>query len=83
MRTFSRYLFNFISPQVVIKNTGIVELMKNILYYVKESGSKHDFLFLTGDAQPVSSKVEYLLGEEIVKIAKNFGATQIITLEPI
>ena len=67
-------------PQVVIKNTGIVELMKNILYYVKESGSKHDFLFLTGDAQPVSSKVEYLLGEEIVKIAKNFGVTQIITL---
>src|SRR5512145_1750532 len=67
-------------PQVVIKNTGTVELMKNILYYVKESGSKHDFLFLTGDAQPVSSKVEYLLGEEIVKIVKNFGVTQIITL---
>lgn len=67
-------------PQVVIKNTGTVELMKNLLYYVKDTGSKHDFLFLTGDAQPVSSKVEYLLGEEIVKIAKNFGVRQIITL---
>src|SRR3546814_3718724 len=33
-----------------------------------------------GYAQPVSSKVEYLLGEEIVKVAKNFGVTQIITL---
>ena len=67
-------------PQVIIKNTGIVELMKNILYYVKDSRTKHDFLFLTGDAQPVSSKVEYLLGEEIIKIAKNFGVTQVITL---
>jgi hypothetical protein len=67
-------------PQVVIKNTGTVELMKNILYYVKDTGSKHDFLFLTGDAQPVSSKVEYLLGEEIIKIAKNFDVRQIITL---
>jgi len=67
-------------PQVIIKNTGIVELMKNILYYVKDSRSKHDFLFLTGDAQPVSSKVEYLLSEEIIKIAKNFGVTQVITL---
>ena len=67
-------------PQVIIKNTGTVELMKNILCYVKDSQGKHDFLLLTGDAQPVSSKVEYLLGEEIIKIAKNFGVTQIITL---
>jgi uncharacterized protein len=67
-------------PQVLIKNTGTVELMKNMLYYVKDTGSKHDFLFLTGDAQPVSSKVEYLLGEEIIKIAKNFDVIQIITL---
>jgi hypothetical protein len=54
--------------------------MKNILYYVKDSRATHDFLFLTGDAQPVNSKVEYLLGEEIIKIAKNFGVTQVITL---
>lgn len=67
-------------PQVIIKNTGTVELMKNILCYVKDSQGKHDFLLLTGDAQPVSSKVEYLLGEEIIKISKNFGVTQIITL---
>lgn len=67
-------------PQVIIKNTGTVELMKNILHYVKDRGQKHDFLFLTGDAQPVSSKVEYLLGEEIIKIAKNFEVRQIITL---
>ena len=43
-------------PQVIIKNTGTVELMKNILYYVKDRGQKHDFLFLTGDAQPVRNK---------------------------
>jgi uncharacterized protein len=80
----SRHLADIYStsfpPQVVITNTGTVELMKNILYYVKDPGSKHDFLFLTGDAQPVSSKVEYLLGEEIIKIAKNFNVRQIITL---
>lgn len=67
-------------PQVIIKNTGTVELMKNILHYAKHSGGKHDFLLLTGDSQPVSSKVEYLLGEELINIAKNFGVTQIITL---
>ena len=67
-------------PQVIIKNTGTVELMKIILYYVKDRAWKHDFLLLTGDAQPVSSKVEFLLGEEIINIAKNFGVMQIITL---
>jgi len=67
-------------PQVVIKSTGIVELMKNILYYVKNTAGSNDLLFLTGDAQPVSSKVEYLLGEEIIKIAKNLDVKQIITL---
>jgi hypothetical protein len=67
-------------PQVIIKSTGTVELMKNILHYVKNSRGKQDFLLLTGDAQPVSSKVEYLLGEEIINIAKKFGVTQIITL---
>jgi uncharacterized protein (TIGR00162 family) len=67
-------------PQVIIKSTGTVELMKNILYYVKNSQGEHDFLLLTGDAQPVNSKVEYLLGEEIIKTSKNFGITQIITL---
>ena len=80
----SRHLVDIYSnsfpPQVIIKNTGTVELMKNILYYVKGSQGKHDFLLLTGDAQPVSSKVEYLLGEKIINIAKNFGVTQIITL---
>ena len=67
-------------PQIIIKNNGIVELMKNIMRYVKNTKGKHDFLLLTGDAQPVNSKVEYLLGEEIINIAKNFGVTQIITL---
>ena len=67
-------------PQVMIKNNGTVELMKNIIYYVQGKGNSHDFLFLTGDAQPVSSKVEYLLGEEIIKVAKSFGVKQIITL---
>src|SRR6185503_803501 len=57
----------------MIKNSGTVELMKNIIYYVQGKGNSHDFLFLTGDAQPVSSKVEYLLGEEIIKVAKSFG----------
>ncbi|TLX69237.1 MAG: proteasome assembly chaperone family protein [Thaumarchaeota archaeon] len=80
----SRHLADIYStsfpPQVMIKDTGIVELMKNVLYYVKDKGKKHDFLFLTGDAQPVSSKVEYLLGEEIIKIAKNFDVKQVVTL---
>ncbi len=67
-------------PQVIIKNTGTIELMKNILYYVKDSRGKHDFLLLTGDSQPTSSKVEYLLGEEIINIVKNLGVLQIITL---
>lgn len=67
-------------PQVIIKNTGKVELMKNILYYVKDSQGKNDLLLLTGDAQPVISKVEYLLGEEIIRIAKHFGVVQVISL---
>ena len=67
-------------PQIIIKNNGTVELMKNVLYYFNDKGNKHDFMFLTGDAQPVSSKSEYLLGEEIIRIAKDFNVKQIITL---
>jgi uncharacterized protein (TIGR00162 family) len=67
-------------PQVVIKNSGTVDLMKNVIYYFQGKGNSNDFLFLTGDAQPVTSKVEYILGEEIIKIAKSMGVKQVITL---
>lgn len=64
----------------MIKNSGTVDLMKNVIYYFQGKGNSNDFLFLTGDAQPVTSKVEYILGEEIIKIAKSMGVKQVITL---
>ena len=55
-------------PQVVIRNDGTVELMKNSLYYCNKDG-KHIFL-LTGDSQPVMPDAEYALADLIFDMLK-------------
>lgn len=55
-------------PQVTIQPDGTVDLIKNSLYYCKTG--YHDLVLLTGDAQPVSPKSEYLLAEEIINVCK-------------
>jgi uncharacterized protein (TIGR00162 family) len=67
-------------PNVVINPEGIVELNKNSIYYLQNDDTKNDFVFVTGDSQPVNPESEYLLAEEILKIVKKCEPQKIITL---
>lgn len=65
-------------PQVTIQEDGTVDLIKNTLYYCKNS--KNDLVFLTGDAQPVSAQGEYSLSEKILEICKELNIRVIYSL---
>ena len=67
-------------PSVVISPEGIVDLNRNSIYYSQSDNHKKDFVFVTGNSQPVSPESEYLLAEEILRIIKGFGAHKIVTL---
>jgi proteasome assembly chaperone (PAC2) family protein len=67
-------------PSVVISPEGIVDLNRNIIYYSQNDNHKKDFVFVTGNSQPVSLESEYILAEEILKIVKKFGSHEIVTL---
>lgn len=68
-------------PSVIISPEGIVDLTRNSLYYSKQNGShKKDFIFVTGDAQPINPELGYLLAEEILKIVIKFQPPKIFTL---
>jgi uncharacterized protein len=69
-------------PQVVIGTDGVVNLMKNTIFYSKASTStsNNDVLLLTGDSQPTNPDSEYLLAEEILDIAAKFSAKRVFTM---
>ena len=72
------YSYSF-PPQVIIRNDGTADLMKNSMYYWKSNG-KPDILMLTGDAQPSTSEAEYMLVDEILGLANKFNAKTVFTL---
>jgi uncharacterized protein len=65
-------------PQVLIRADGTADLMKNSIFYSKDSDT--DILLLTGDSQPVNPDSEYVLAEEILDIAAKFNTKHVFTL---
>ncbi|MDY6964470.1 MAG: PAC2 family protein [Halobacteriota archaeon] len=63
-------------PSQVLVNNREAELMKNEFYYTKDP----DLIILCGNSQPLDSVGMYELGDKILKIAKKFSVTRIITL---
>lgn len=65
-------------PSVMISPEGTVDLTRNSIYYSKQNEPhKKDFIFVTGDSQPVNPELGYLLAEEILKIVQKFQSPQI------
>ena len=70
-------------PSVITKN-GIIELIKDEIFYSKVAGQ--DFYFLAGPVQPTldfrsgSAQEHYEFAEKIVHAAKELGVKKIITL---
>ena len=67
---------------VIITQEGIVELMKNELFYWKRDNLKNDLILLTGNAQAISPEGQYELVDEILSRMKKLNVKKIITIAP-
>lgn len=78
----AKKLYSFFSYKfphsVFVNEDNLVEMPKIELYYKKSKG-KGDFLFLTGDIQPIDEESCYSFCDEILKLAKKFGCKEIVT----
>jgi uncharacterized protein len=73
--------FSYKFPHSVFVNEkNLVEMPKIELYYKKFNGNKkRDLLLLVGDIQPIDEESCYTFCEEILKIAKHYKCTEVIT----
>jgi hypothetical protein len=63
---------------VFVNEENLVELPNICLYYKKIN--RQDYLFLTGDVQPMTEKSSYEFSEIIMELFKRFNGQYIITL---
>lgn len=79
----AKKLYTFFSHKyphtVFIGENNLVEMPKLELYYRKFTNGKRDLLLLTGDIQPIDEESCYTFCEEIIRIAKEFKCSEIIT----
>ena len=79
----AKKLYSFFSYKfphsVFVNEKNMVEVPKLEVYYKKFNNGKRDLLLLTGDIQPIDEESCYGFCEEILKIAKHHGCTEIIT----
>ena len=73
---FSRHF----PPQVVLDQDGVVSLVNNELYYVRNVGRGVDVIFLIGDHQGLTPEGQFDLARNIVDMAKDMGVSRIYTL---
>lgn len=65
------YSYSF-PPQILVKEDGTIELMKNELYFSKTKANG-DLIILGGNAQAVSPEGQYELSERVLDFAKELG----------
>ncbi len=71
--------FSYSLPQTVFVNEdNLIDLPVIEMYYVKNG--KQDLLLLAGDVQPIDEVSCYEFTEEIVKIAKKYSVSHLVTL---
>jgi uncharacterized protein (TIGR00162 family) len=63
-------------PHVLIQKDGTVELLRNELYYCKNTKSKNDLIVFTGNTQAVSPEGQYEVANETVTRAKRLGVVK-------
>lgn len=65
---------------VFINENNLVEVPKIELWYRKSKDpKKRDILILTGDVQPIDERSCYSFCDEVIKLAEEFGVTELIT----
>lgn len=83
----AKKLYSFFSHRyphsVFVNEKNLVEMPKVEIYYKqfsgKDSGKKRDLLLLVGDIQPIDEEACYAFCEEILKIARQYKCSEIIT----
>jgi uncharacterized protein (TIGR00162 family) len=68
----------FFPPYTLIKKDGVVELLKNELYYLKHKNT--NFVFLSGNAQAFSPEGQFEVVEEILKWCEDRGLKKIYSI---
>lgn len=74
-KIYSFFSYKF-PHSVFVAEDNLVEMPKVELYYKK---GKRDFLFLTGDIQPIDEEGCYSFCDKILTIAREFGCSEIVT----
>ena len=69
----------FFPPYVIIKEDGLVELMRNDLHYVQDATGK-DILFLSGSAQAFSPEGQYEITEKVLDWAIEKGLKRVYSV---
>jgi uncharacterized protein (TIGR00162 family) len=79
----AKKLYSFFSYKfphsVFINENNLVDMPKLEIYYKQFNSKKQDLLILTGDIQPIDEESCYTFCEEVLKIAKEFNCSEIIT----
>jgi hypothetical protein len=68
----------YFPPQVIIEEDSVIRLANNEIFFYKDD--THQILFLVGDFQSTSNEGHYLLADQYLKIADEFGVRRIYTL---
>lgn len=74
---FGEIYSKYFPPYVLIKKDGIVELMKNELYYCKNSSTGKDLIIFTGNTQAASPEGQYIIAEAVLSTAIQFGVRRL------
>ncbi|MFQ5975891.1 MAG: proteasome assembly chaperone family protein, partial [Candidatus Hydrothermarchaeales archaeon] len=68
-------------PQVIVKDSGLIESMRNDFFYKKaEKSSQRDIIFVTGNTQSATPNGQYALTQKILKTALDYHVGYIYTL---
>ena len=68
-------------PQVIVKDDGIIENMRNELYYLENVGDDNlNLIFLVGNTQALSPEGQFFVSRDIFEYVEKFGISKVITL---
>jgi len=70
---------SFFPPYVLVGTDGVVELLKNELYYLEGKNEKRIFFF-TGNAQASSPEGQYYIADKILDTTIGFGVKRIYSI---
>jgi uncharacterized protein len=80
VKLYSFFSYRF-PHSVFVNENNLIEMPKIELYHRRFNGNgkKRDLLLLTGDIQPIDEESCYAFCEDILKLAKKFNSSEIIT----